>query len=399
MKALTLHLLTIFFCVLPAVSQIPDVAWEKHFVIDNSHYFSDVVELKDGSYLIAGAIERPDSFDSDIWLLMFNSNGDTLKSKIFSNPGNDIPMRIVCYNEDGYLLSYINLTEEKAYSSRLMALDTGFGVRWNKTAEKISAINRTDVAADDDGNIWWLNTYAETNGKSEITINKLDKDGNILNDFGISDKHPVEGYAIKVLPDKTIGVSCRFLAAGELASVQAIRMGNDGKIIWKSSVTSPGRNLTPQCLCCSPDNTMLVGGWAGLCYNPDAPAEEQIWDYDFLLSKIDDKGKVIWTQNYNREGSEKGTAIAVTPNGTILAAGKCETSFTGSIGPWLLLVDVNGKMIGEKVFKLRLLNDQVARIIYTSDGGMLMVGPGYINTENRLSGWVKKLNPMLRAEG
>jgi hypothetical protein len=60
---------------------------------------------------------------------------------------------------------------------------------------------------------------------------------------------------------------------------------------------------------------LLLGGWAGMCYNPDAPAEEQIWDYDYLLSKIDQSGKVLWTQNYNREGSEKGTAVAVLPDG------------------------------------------------------------------------------------
>jgi hypothetical protein len=203
------------------------------------------------------------------------------------------------------------------------------------------------------------------------------------------------GYAIRNLPDGTMAMTCQVQPGNGKPTVQVTRTDTEGKILWRTMVPQTEKEYTPQCLCCSPDNTLLVGGWAGLCYNPDAPAEDQIWDYDYLLSKIDPSGKIIWTHNYNREGSEKGTAVAVLPDGNIMAAGKCETSFTGSIGPWLMLVDKNGKMIKDQVYKFRYVNDQVARIICTSDGGFLVVGPGYIKTENRLTGWVKKLNPVL----
>ena len=78
-----------------------------------------------------------------------------------------------------------------------------------------------------------------------------------------------------------------------------------------------------------------------------------------------------------------------------MAAGKCETSFTGSVGPWLLFIDKNGKMIKDQVYKFRFVHDQASRIICTSDGGLLMIGPGFIETDRQLTGWVKKLSPVL----
>jgi hypothetical protein len=80
---------------------------------------------------------------------------------------------------------------------------------------------------------------------------------------------------------------------------------------------------------------------------------------------------------------------------SIYAAGKCETSFTGSVGPWLLLTDQNGNRINDQVYKFKFVKDQVARIICTQDGGLLMVGPGYIDSQHQLTGWIRKLNPAL----
>jgi hypothetical protein len=379
----------------PAFSQIPEISWEKEFNIPSSHYFSDVLELQEGNFVLLGAVEMPGERNFDTWLLECNSRGDTLKTKVFGFPGNDIPMRIVANGENGWLIVLMNSSESTGLMARLVALDASYTEFWSTVTQQQSALLRSDATVDQSGQIWWLNTFAGEDEKPKVSLWKLDSQGNKTAEFEIEDDNPTEGYAIRTLPDGTLGISCQVHPAKGKATVQVIRVDTDGKILWKTSLPQSEKILTPQCMCCSPDNTLLVGGWAGLCYNPDAPDEEKIWDYDYLLAKVDVTGKVLWSRNYNREGSEKGTAITVLPDGDIMAAGKCETSFTGSIGPWLLFVDKNGKMIKDQVFKFRFIHDQAARIIYTSDGGLLMVGPGYIETEHRLSGWMKKFNSML----
>jgi hypothetical protein len=392
---LTLSFLFLCIFCFSALSQIPDVTWEKQLNLRSSHFFTDVLELPDGNLVLLGAVEKTGEKGFDIWLLRCNSQGDTLQTAIFRNSGNNIPMRVVSLGEKGFMVAFISGSDEEGHTAGLLSTDSELNARWVKMTEQQAVIPKTDIAADNQGFVWWLNTFEGTGGKAAVSLWKMDEAGNRVLETAYAENHPVLGYAIRNLPDGTMAMTCQVQPGNGKPTVQVTRTDTEGKILWKTMVPQTEKEYTPQCLCCSPDNTLLVGGWAGLCYNPDAPAEDQIWDYDYLLSKIDPSGKIIWTHNYNREGSEKGTAVAVLPDGNIMAAGKCETSFTGSIGPWLMLVDKNGKMIKDQVYKFRYVNDQVARIICTSDGGFLVVGPGYIKTENRLTGWVKKLNPVL----
>lgn len=395
MKTLTLCFISMFIYMQPLFAQIPQVTWEKELSVPSAHFFSDVHELSDGNLILLGAIEQPRERDFDIWLLELNSNGDTLRTRIFGNIGKDIPMRLLSVDEKGYLLAFLKESKEKVLKSCLMAVDPDFKELWTVESEKPSFLNRSDIAAENAGNIWWLNTVQGQRGVPEVTLNKLDAGGNKEKDVVLNLDFPAEGCALRMLPDGTVAMSVRMLPPGKKSYVQVTRISNTGEVLWKTTIPDANKNLSPQCLCCSPDNTLLAGGWAGMCYNPDAPAEEQIWDYDYLLSKIDASGNLLWTQNYNREGSEKGTAVAVLPDGNIMAAGKCETSFTGTIGPWLLLVDKNGNKVQDQVYKFRFVKDQVARIICTKDGGLLMVGPGFTETESQMTGWLRKLNPVM----
>ncbi|MGM0621856.1 MAG: hypothetical protein ACQETJ_12470, partial [Bacteroidota bacterium] len=342
-----------------------------------------------------GAVEMPGARSFDTWLLKLNENGDTLNTRVLDSPGNDVPFRIVSNGPNGYLLATVQLSPEKGFVSRLISVDSSFTQKWLMDSEQSSALLQTDVTVDNAGNIWWLNTFTGINEKPRVSLWKLDSEGEKISEFSFDDGLPANGYAIGMLPDGMIGITSQIQPIEGHPTVQVLKVDTDGKLLWKSLVPQSGKILTPLCICCSPDNSLLVGGWAGLCYNPDAPEEEQIWDYDYLLTKLDANGKILWTQNYNREGSEKGSALAVLPDGSIMAAGNCETSFTGNIGPWLLFVDKNGKLINDQVYKFKFNHDRVACIINTSDGGFLMVGPGYIDTEHRLTGWVKKLSPVL----
>lgn len=395
MNKLTLIIIGIFLLIQQGRTQIPGVTWEKEMQVSKSHYFSDVLELPGGNIILAGAINHEGEADFDIWLLELNSSGDTLKTRCFADAGKDIAMRLLLIEDKGYLLAYLNEQADEIKQSRLMAVDNDFNVLWKSELPKHPAIIRSDVAADLEGNIWWLNTVPGEDGKPAVAVTKLGPDGKMIQEISFAVSNPSEGYALRALPDGTMAMSLRVLPEKEKCFVEVVRLGNKGDVLWKTIIPDADKSLTPQCLCCMPGNNLLAGGWAGMCYNPTMPAEDQIWDYDYLLSKIDASGKVLWTKNYNREGSEKGTAATVLPDGKIMAAGKCETSFTGTIGPWLMLVDNDGNKIEDHVFKFRFVRDQVARIICTQDGGLLMVGPGYIESNNRLSGWVRKLNPVL----
>ncbi|MEE4198552.1 MAG: hypothetical protein V2I54_12985 [Bacteroidales bacterium] len=376
-------------------SQIPELEWEKQMKTNVPNYFVDAVEMTGGGFVVLGAREMPGDSGFDVWLLQCNENGDTIHTKVLGNPGNDIPFNIEKDKDSGFLIAAVSSPSGAESLPRLISVDTDFNERWISEAEQPSALPRTFTAIDDDGNAWWLNTFKGVNDKPEVALKKLDESGTVTATYTFKEDFPVSGYAVRALEDGSMAFTCQVNPSGGKPTIQVYRINSDGELLWKTLLPSSEKAITPQCICCSPDNSVLVGGSAGLCYNPDAPAEQQIWDYDFFLGKLDNNGKLLWAQDYNREGSERGTAIAVLPDGNIMAGGKCETSFSGSVGPWLLFVDKNGKLINEKVLKFVSVKDQVARIICTSDGGLLLIGPGNIDTQSRMTGWMKKMKPVL----
>lgn len=378
-----------------AFSQIPELVWEKQMKINVPNYFVDAVELPDEGFVVLGARETQGENGFDIWLLKCNKNGDTIQTKILGNPGNDIPFNLEKDKKPGFLIAAVSSSSGTETFARVVAVDSDFNIRWISETDQSSALPRTFTAIDDEGNAWWLNTFKGANDKPEVVLKKLDESGAVIGAYTFDEDFPVFGYSVRALEDGSMGFTCQVNPPGEKPTIQVYRINSDGDLLWKSLLPSSEKTVTPQCICCSPDNSLLVGGWAGLCYNPDAPAEQQIFDYDYFLGKLDSSGKILWTQNYNREGSERGTALAVLPDGNIIAGGKCETSFTGSVGPWLLFVDKNGNLVNEKVLKFVSVKDQVARIICTSDGGLLLIGPGNIDSNNRLAGWMKKMKPVL----
>jgi len=125
----------------------------------------------------------------------------------------------------------------------------------------------------------------------------------------------------------------------------------------------------------------------------DVNSENPVFDYDLLMVKVSPSGNVIWSKNIDSEGSEGGNGVAILRDGRILLAGKKETSFMGRVGPWLLLSDKDGNIISEMVLPFLFTQDQAAKIINTSDGGFVVIGPGLTSPENtRSEGWIKKFN-------
>jgi hypothetical protein len=174
------------------------------------------------------------------------------------------------------------------------------------------------------------------------------------------------------------------------SDLMLIRFSGDGEKIWKYEQPSIGKNVWPECICCSPDSNFIVVGWHGTCMN-DINSENPVFDYDLFLSKISQEGKLVWSKNIDSEGSEGGNAVVVRNDGKILMAGKKETSFLGKIGPWLLVSDEEGQVIEEFLLPYKFNRDQAAEIINCSDGGFVVIGPGEMDINyGRSDGWIKK---------
>lgn len=395
----TLFSLLIALLILPnhAWNQNLEAEWEKSINLAVSYTFSDVIENDDGSFAVCGAIDKKGEAGFDLWFLLYNNQGDTLHTKVISNPGYDVPVRLAKFPGGDYLLAALNGIPGNQQTPWVICISQDGTEKWRKLFDTPTVTGRTDIAINTDSSWWWLNNTDQSPSPSSVKLSLMNNLGDQVSEYIFTDKMAMYGHALRVLPDGTLAISGQIEAAKGIATMWAMRVNSSGEKIWKTVIPGSGKKITPECICCTADNNLMVAGWIGSCMNPDAAPEDQIYDYDLVLTKIDGAGKLVWTKNFDREGSEGGNAVAVRPDGNILIAGKCETSFTGTVGPWLILADKSGKLLHEQVDKFRFSGDQASRIINNADGGFLMVGPGKINPDTRKClGWIKKFKPMVQ---
>ena len=158
-------------------------------------------------------------------------------------------------------------------------------------------------------------TKISTEGNSNIWVAKFSAEGDLVWEKTYGENKNAQAESMRKLPDNG------FVIAGKISdkSVQdadlwLFRFDSNGEKMWDKRMNSPGVNVLPECVCCSPDNNLVVAGWYGTCMN-DINSENPIFDYDLFLAKISPEGKEIWTKNIDSEGSEGGNAIVVRPDG------------------------------------------------------------------------------------
>ena len=388
----TFAILSVIFLIINGIAwgQKIETEWEKQLDGPANHSFTDVIQNSDGTFTVLGFTDRKGAAGHDLWLLKFSGTGDTLKTYIFPKEGHDDPVRLYGLSDGGYLLAAINGNPESELSSWVLRISADGNEIWRIESQDKTSIRRTDIAVGSDNSWWWLNS----SGTEQVILSHMDPEGKTLSEYTYTEKQPHQAHALRLLPDGTLAISGQMDLGKGTSTIWVMRIDPSGEKIWKSAIPVTGKKITPECVCCTPDNHLMVAGWIGSSMNPDAAPEDQIFDFDLVMSKIDSTGKVVWTKNYDREGSEGGNTVAVRPDGNILVAGKCATSFTGTVGPWLIYADNTGKLLKDQVDKFRFSGDQASRIINTSDGGFLMIGPGKITEDFRKSaGWIKKFKP------
>lgn len=378
------------FIPFTALGQNWEIEWEKTLGTSKLDAFTDVVQNAEGGFTVAGTTYPAGKPDIDFWLIKFGADGQEKWRKTFGTNNNDFANSMEQCNDGGYILSGKTQTGENTFRAFFLKTDKDGNEQWQKITENADWEDATNVIVTDDGELVITGTKV-TNGAKNIWLAKFTTDGQQVweKSFG-ENKNALPG-ALKKLPDGSFTLAGQISEKGSRDNdLWVFRFNKNGEKIWDNQIKSPGINVWPKCICCSPDSNIVAVGWYGTAMN-DINAPDPIIDYDLFVTEISSKGKFLWTKNIDSEGSEGGNAVVVRPDGKILLAGKKETSFLGHVGPWLLLTDAKGTVLSELVLPFIFSGDQAAGILNTSDGGFVVIGPGQIAPDNtRSDGWIKK---------
>ncbi|HKI89612.1 MAG TPA: hypothetical protein VKA38_11335 [Draconibacterium sp.] len=374
-----------------ALGQNWDIEWEKKMGTQNLDVFTDVIQNNESGFTVIGTTFPEGKQDMDFWLIKFSAAGDLVWSKTMGTANNDFPSSLEQCNDGGYIISGKTQVGDNIFKAFLLKTDNNGSEIWQKILEKDGWENATNVIVTNDESFVVSGEELTSDGNKNIWLAKLTGEGEFVWEKSYGENKAASPASLKKLPDGGFAMAGQISEKGSKDSdLWIFRFDKNGEKMWDTQVKSPGINMLPECICCSPDSNIVAVGWYGTCMN-DLNSADPIFDYDLFITQISSKGKFLWTKNIDSEGSEGGNAVVIRPDGKFLLAGKKETSYLGRIGPWLLLTDKKGTVLSELVLPFIFNGDQAAKIINTSDGGFVVIGPGDIDPDKtRSDGWIKK---------
>lgn len=370
-------------------SQSRNVEWEKTYKQWDLSIFTDMVESDNSGYAILGSVKNNNTLEP--YLIFLNEFGEFVWEKIFNTTANMYPKCIVKCGKSGYMLAGLVKPDQEPEKIFMIKTNTTGDELWRKEYKNEGHCLEGKMILLKDHNFLMAGTIQPEEGNQFIKLIKIDSVGNIVWENTFQDKELVSCKSIKQLNDGTLVLAQEVVMQGKNNSdIQVTHINESGEVIWNSRIPGKDSKSWPECICPSEDNCLYIAGWHGIAFN-DINSENPIIDYDLFVCKMDQNGKLLWTKNFDSEGSEGGNNISSGGDGTFWVAGKKETSFTGKIGPWILHLDNDGKIIEDISIPFHFNNDQAVKIINTSDGGFIVIGPGNQPEENsRAFAWVIK---------
>lgn len=265
-----------------------------------------------------------------------------------------------------------------------ISLSGQLSVQWSKTLGGSSFESASGILETDQNKLLILGSSGSTDlnlsnniGSSDIVLIQTDNTGEIewfKNYGGTKDDKAADiikssngGYLIV---GSTLSMDNQVSNAIGSSDVWILKVNNVGDLEWELTV---GDTLWD-------DSRKVIQNNEGDYLILSRSHKEETAD-DFLLTKVDELGNLIWNKEYGGSQNEWPVTILETNDGYILV-GSSEsndmmvTSNNGEIDFWILKIDKSGNKLWDKSYG-GLGSEVAASSIITNDGNILVIGRAY----------------------
>jgi hypothetical protein len=348
---------------------IPKEEWNKTFGGKYHDYAYSVLQTVDEGYIIVGYTDTNST--GDIWLIKTDENGNEQWNQTFNGIGGmDYGKDIMQTSDGGYIISGVitSMPGPPFYDmidGWLIKTDENGNEQWNQTfggsdSEHFYSVQQTD----DGGYILTGDTRSFGAGKNNLWLLKTDDKGNEQWNKTFGESHSGCGREIQITSDGGYIITGEIWSYGEGRSdVWLLKVDKNGNMQWNKTFGG-SRNDKGYSLKITNNNGFILAGCTGSTFEHD---------YDLWLIKTDESGNEEWNQTFGGENDDGGDSVELTIDGGYIITGYTESFGAGEKDVWLIKTDENGIKSWSKTFGGEDY-DEAHSVLQTSDEGFILTG-------------------------
>jgi len=360
----------LFILILLACSSLQStsqVTFQTTFAKDGGGNGFYALQTPDGGYICGGYTADVFATTSSLFLVRTNGNGDTLWTKSYGGPLQDLGWFLQQTSDGGYVLSGVTQSfgagNEDIY---LVKTDSLADLVWSRTFGGINNDRGNCIRQTADGGYIVVGfTESFGAGSSDICLIKTDANGDSLwtkifggtsDDVGTFVLQTADGGYIVTGVTNSFGTG-----NGDLFLIKTDQNGNPQ---WQKAYGDIGYDYGYSI------QQLIDGSYVVAGYTSSFGAG----DDDCYLIKTNSAGDLLWSKTYGGAGIDRARSVLQTADSGYMLAGFSYSFSSNGLGDaYLIKTDTNGDFVWTNFFGGES-EDQIRSVNPTTDGGYILTG-------------------------
>jgi hypothetical protein len=328
-----------FDCYVVKTDLHGDTLWTRTFGGPHDDVGSSVAQTADGGYILAGVTESFGAGGFDCYVVKTDLHGDTQWTRTFGGPHDDVGSSVAQTADGGYVVTGLTSSSGAGGNDAwLIRTDSIGDTLWTKTFGGTGDDEGNSVQQTIDGGfIVAANTRSFGAGSQEVWLIKTDSRGDTLwtrtfggdsLDYGLSVLQTLDGGYMVAGWTWSYSVSPQFYL---------IKTDAGGDTLWTKTIGEPGwwleANSAEQV---ADGGYIIVGGGQAQDTTGILPG--------VLLVRTDVSGDTLWTRTFGGADFDVGYSVHQTSDGGYIIGGQTYSFGTGRSDFYLIKTDENGNV-------------------------------------------------------
>ncbi len=288
--------------------------WGKTYKAKPVSEGKDIIIGKDSNIISVGYSIKPYSYQSDLWIVKLNQEGEKLWDKNYGGVAEECANSIAETNDGGYVLAGVTTTTPDFQEDALVIkVDSAGEKLWERTFGGSKPDYANDIIETKDRGIIVCGvTSSRGTGYKSFWVAKMDSSGTDIWDY----IYPINEWDMAVAAVE--GLDGFIYVTGYTRTysvidydIVLIKLDQSGNLIWQK-VFSWGRWDQSTSISATFDNGIVVAGFS---------RSGDVLSSDFAINKFDEEGNVLWQNIFVRNSLDYSNKIIETRDNGLAIAG------------------------------------------------------------------------------